>query len=705
MQITMVSRLGLAFRGKVLTRTGKELARLAVGTQRLLAGAERFFTRAELEITAAQRELAALQLHDLGLVPPSEPLSDRYYHLLQAAAEERGLTLTQPSELRAVAETVEKRRQTVAQAAMRQVSQLDSPTVDKLGLVNPAERKWLETISRAIVPLVTEIFDRQCWPDRPQEEYLARLDPRDAASRFHLIRIRTAVLPMLRPAFVPAGIREYKKYASSLPWFPAGPTYNGMWPADMTPEELDYLRKNHPNDHEVFRPYTMVERLSKEIKARIIKDGLLKNGKGQKVETIIRGLEGQEYRVVNICFHENYRPTLLKIAGHLRSSANIEVDGHALNPSFRNYLKTAAEAIEEGNFVKWLKADLEQKEGNLFFTLFPHEGYWADNIKFPFIMEIGIRDIKAGKVANDHLDIAKQLKERVGRMQRELGFNETQVTDPGGTSEDSTEFIWIYTAAGFIEAFPDGAPLGHDYPKVSYPGIRSHRNVVILDANLAVSQANMELVEKLFGPELARLYLPEITRDFAAWHEAQHSMIGNRPDTRMKDGRSLGETFGELWGFLAEPAADIGSLTAHNLLYKAGKRTENHYHGISLASVFRSVSRIYPKEVACSEDFIKEALHVAGTMLYLGFIFKEGNTIVRFTEDNILEIDFSRLTAAIEKLDQKLIEFGLTGNPETFKTFYRECVETIPDEFIERAQAITDPLRRMHLVKRPGNPT
>ncbi|OGB87242.1 hypothetical protein A3J44_02705 [candidate division WOR-1 bacterium RIFCSPHIGHO2_02_FULL_45_12] len=215
----------------------------------------------------------------------------------------------------------------------------------------------------------------------------------------------------------------------------------------------------------------------------------------------------------------------------------------------------------------------------------------------------------------------------------------------------------------------------------------------------------MELVEKLFGPELARLYLPEITRDFAAWHEAQHSMIGNRPDTRMKDGRSLGETFGELWGFLAEPAADIGSLTAHNLLYKAGKRTENHYHGISLASVFRSVSRIYPKEVACSEDFIKEALHVAGTMLYLGFIFKEGNTIVRFTEDNILEIDFSRLTAAIEKLDQKLIEFGLTGNPETFKTFYRECVETIPDEFIERAQAITDPLRRMHLVKRPGNPT
>src|SRR3989338_4975065 len=177
MQITMVSRLGLAFRGKVLTRTGKELARLAVGTQRLLAGAERFFTRAELEITAAQRELAALQLHDLGLVPPSEPLSDRYYHLLQAAAEERGLTLTQPSELRAVAETVEKRRQTVAQAAMRQVSQLDSPTVDKLGLVNPAERKWLETISRAIVPLVTEIFDRQCWPGRPQETKIDRTSP------------------------------------------------------------------------------------------------------------------------------------------------------------------------------------------------------------------------------------------------------------------------------------------------------------------------------------------------------------------------------------------------------------------------------------------------------------------------------------------------------------------------------------------------
>lgn len=196
--------------------------------------------------------------------------------------------------------------------------------------------------------------------------------------------------------------------------------------------------------------YTVVERAIPEEVERI--QTIVKmNRFNEPMEWIVEGFEGRKYKVINIAFHERFRPHFLRVAQVLRENAPIEIDGDTLDPSFKEYTLVMADAFENGQFEKLLAADMAQTSGNLFFTFFPHEGYWSDNTKFPWMMEIGIRDGAFKNEALIHAQAFQWLEEKTARIIQTTGLSYEPRLMNSEDQARSSEFLWVLRTGGSIQ--------------------------------------------------------------------------------------------------------------------------------------------------------------------------------------------------------------------------------------------------------------
>jgi hypothetical protein len=163
----------------------------------------------------------------------------------------------------------------------------------------------------------------------------------------------------------------------------------------------------------------------------------------------------------------------------------------------------------------------------------------------------------------------------------------------------------------------------------------------------------------------------------------------------------MGGVFGDDWALVAEPGADLGSLVAARLRKEEGQITEKDMQGIYISTLFRALTSLRPKEIALSDDFIKNAMHAVGSTLFIGALFKDGRQVISFNADGVLTVNFEELLTAVKELDEQLLSFGFNGSVEDFIAFYRENVQARPDDFIARVRALLAGMDRMYLLNRP----
>lgn len=618
--------------------------------------------------------LALTYVEDVDGGAPNTPEANRgEVEVAPAAWEKYGVHDARPrasakltADICRVRAEVERRRRVMTEAGFNlfPLQQSGTYTHDKLAQVNAAERQWVAGVKPAFYEAGMELYTIQALPERqPTVAWMrAHADP---ISRFQFERIRSAGVPTKAIPDFP----DSAAYASSVPWFPASPTFSMMWPVDFTKDELAYVNAHYPDGDPIRLPYTRVSRIT-PVEAERIRTSPLQS-EGVAVEWVREGKDGQLYRVVNMAFDEAMRPYFLKLAEALRANDGVTVAGTMLDPQWQAQVRTMADCFEKGDFVGLLKADLAQATGNLFMTLFPHEGYWADGIKFPMMGEIGVIDTELfNKVAGQGY-IFNWLGKKVEAAAHEAGLTDYHAPefDPSNLRRDAI-FIWTLVTTGFMRAYKRD-PGGHDYPKVPYPGISGHRSVSLLDTLESWTPLTKAAADMIFGPELGQLVSFDALARTTFLHEGTHG-AQIQQTVKTLNGKPFGEALGIYWGALVEPWADAGNLLAHYQLYKDGKISAEQYRAVAVTETAYSLVRLYPRADTLTDGMADDGPHIVGAGMLIGWLAGWGamtdkGALVEALVDRTLDAFFNELTA-----------YAAKGSLKEFKAFVKQCIESLP---------------------------
>lgn len=588
---------------------------------------------------------------------------------------------------------VEERRMAMVRAADAQMKIVESPTFDHLDSLNRAESAWLQLVSARLAFITDQLYTAQTSLESDALcEWMK--DHADPVSMRHFQRIRTDDLPILLEKFMPENIPEASLYASSIALFPDRPAYSAMYPHDFTAGELEFIEKKYPSTHPIRQPFTVIERATKD-NLHLDSEGNFQRGPGgQEIRWLVEGPDKQSYIVTHMRFHPRYEGFFLQFAYVLRRYADICVGGETLHPNFKDYVLTMARCLRSGDFVNLLKADLNQVEGNLFLTFFPHEGYWDDGIKFPWMFEVGIRDRIASEKFRERGYIFEKLEERAREIGSRVGASAPTHTIGMGDIEKMVQVVWVYKNGGFLRGFPHGIVAGHDYPKADYEGVEGHRVVIVRDSfssSAAQEQAARLAHEFLPAPD-ADMINVDVLLSNIIWHEGSHGVSGNKPDTALSQGGTLAQALGSLWGKLVEPQSDVAFVVANRIAFEDGKISKEEREAALRRQFLRLMTMTQKRERVLDREF--PAPHPAGATMTLGWLYQEGISIT-LDENEKFIVDWAQFEAGLARLWEKLTEFGFLGVPDDFFAFYQGCIRAIPDYVEARILAG----QRKHLAK------
>jgi len=578
-----------------------------------------------------------------------------------------------------IIDIIEIRRFRVAKATYDQLTVKKSESLDRMSQLNSAEKIWVERVSSRLVHESLTIYGKQAHHRFEIMDYWMRTKG-DLYSRTHYKRMRSLKFPKLdERSLEELKFPKQSEFASPMPWFPVPPSYSAMWPHDLSKDELEYINKTYDLEDPIRQTYTVVERVDSE-KAQGIRTNPMKNGIGEQVEWVRTGLYGRLYRVVNIVFHKRFRRHFMTMAMALRENADISFNDTALDPQFKAYTLTMADTFENGDFYSLLKADLEQTQGNLFMSAFPHEGYWKDGTKFPFMLEVAIRDARVTASVLQNADVFQWLETETAKEIQELGIDYSPRLMKPEDIQKSAALAWAVAYGGFMRAY-ERDPGGHDYPKRVYTGITGHRTALFLDALKSWVPIMNAIGKQIINPEDAQYISFDGLVDFATWHEGSHG-TGNRETTPTKSGRTMSEVLGGLWGLQAETYADAGAFVILDRLYRTGRISERKYREGVMSGIAMEFKRAWPKKQALHAAYQEGDPHGVGSNLMLGWLYED--KVLELKDDGQMYVDWKRLEPSVNALRSKLIEFASTDNLDDFKAWCNGRIKAIPDNLEER---------------------
>ncbi|MBF0107296.1 MAG: hypothetical protein HQM16_18450 [Deltaproteobacteria bacterium] len=604
---------------------------------------------------------------------------------------------------------IENRRQLVNWAVRVSTKIFRTPSFDRdiISIPNKAERSWLESVANDLQECAQRIFGRQSHHDyQALSSWIYANQRQDPHSFFHFDRTRRVETPRLRescrqivgtevkahPDIYGSSVLPPDEYANLFPWFPPPPAYHGMFPKNMSATDLEYIMNTYDAYHPIRLPWTIVEDVSADEVLRACSGDsdqntiafLHCNHGNTPVAWFVQGNK-KWYKVTNMVYHPAFADEFARVQKTLADSLKLlqnGVDGDYLHPSFVKYINIFAEALANGDFETVLRADIEQTGGNLFFTFFPHEGYWPDGIKYPLMFEIGIKQPPQHDSA--HLDTAtfRAIEKIITETAQSVGVEYYKENGVENADKEAV-LIWLYRSGGYLRATA-GEPLGHDYPKRSYSGVNKHRTVIMLDAAKASHGFTNDLYHTLIDPSQTPHVHIEDVIDFAIWHERIHA-TGARPETITSSGRQMISVYGHFWGLLVETLADVGSMLSAKIRHDMGfmsTEDSNRFIRLAITAQFRRLTEKKTVTGPLFED--SEAGSVVASSLILGWLIKN-NAVTVMPDNKTIQINEALTSTVTSELFRILTRFSFVDDPDGFKQFSLNCIGYIPDEFEQNA--------------------
>lgn len=540
-------------------------------------------------------------------------------------------------QIRRVLEEVETRRLAVVQESALHHRRV--PYRAPLEYLRPVERQAVQLMHDEVKPALNRIEARQQDPRADQQgAWLSRhgdFYSRQLWQRFHHDQ--------------GAGAQNFDPALSLLPFFPDQPPINGMLDPALTLEQFRARTASLPADAEELRPTTALD---------------------------------ANFEPIPLPVHPDFRYDHLKLARALEKVANLEVEGESLPVALSSQLKHWARFFRTGRAEDEKAAvqstiDAGEADGGLRIHLGPSESYWPDNTKFPYLLQVGVRD--------------PELTARLKEWQHTFPALEQSLSDvphyeprPLNTRGGFADPMYQAVTGGFIETFFGREPRGSNFPNYNY-GTEGSNRFINLETLPPIVDHVQTVASRLLDEQLSQARLDRFLGDvalFATGHESGH-LIGPQRDHITPSGERMGAVFGEHWGSADEPKADLTSLEMVAMRYRAGEISRQELESVYRASLGFMLT-LYPGKAPFQEG--KAHNHAFGYMIETGYYFQAG--ALSLNGDRI-RVDYDKMQTASHDLWKQLIALQAAGDREGFLALSQACVAAIPDpadQAIVRAQ-------------------
>jgi len=331
------------------------------------------------------------------------------------------------------------------------------------------QRRWVKNVTDRLYNGVQAIYGFQMQPNADLVlEWVMNSEYSNDLLMYHYGRTRGGRIPLKETNnFVANGFAK-----NILPWAPTSLRTN-MWPEDLTDEELIMLKETFTNESDpLWKEWTRIVRTS-----RVERNPFTSiSGEKVQVEWFMQAPNGQSLKCMNMAWDGKMRPYFRDVAETLLESTEIEQ-----NPLFVNRLRDMAKYIEEGDFDKLNKLNLQSSspvrpggQTDPWFQIGLHGNEKVDE-KSPIYMILGFIDRKIVFEPSP-----SDLKEMVSLSE---GFE--HFIDACDSLEESVVPIWLLRTAGYFRAV---------YPEpITYRG--ESRTLLFLD----VIKSRISRVWKLFS--------------------------------------------------------------------------------------------------------------------------------------------------------------------------------------------------------------
>ncbi len=489
-----------------------------------------------------------------------------------------------------------------------------------LELLSQPERQALERLTYEVKPLLDKIEARQHDPRSDEQKgWMSRHGDFYSKQCFERTHRDEGVGP--------PGENEL---CSLMPFFPDRPPVNGMVDKTITLEEIQEL-----SDPEALRPTTLLKR----------------DETGAIVSTPMP---------VDPAFREDHRA----LAGALDRVAELDVEPalKAQCTAWANFFRTGT--AEDERIAVQTTIDAGDAPGLLRLHIGPSESYWPDNMKFPYELQVGIRDPKM-------MTDLKDWQANFPTMEQSLAdiphYHPRPLDLRGGFSDP----MWNVTTGGFCQTFAAREPRGTNFPNYPYGTTGSNR-FIPLDAYPPILAHSRSVLERLMN-----VPLPAPETDLwnevllATGHESGH-LLGPQRDHVTPSGQHMGTVFADHWGSADEPKADLTALEMISRGHTRGHISDQEKRDLYVANL-QYMMTLYPGKAGLEN--LRD--HRFGFVLQTGWFFQQG--ALRLEGDK-LGMDLAKMESAAHSLWRQIIEFQANGDREGFLALSRAAAASIPDE-------------------------
>lgn len=495
--------------------------------------------------------------------------------------------------------------------------------------LKPVEQAAVKILYQRVKPLIDGIEARQHTPQaEAQATWMQKhgtSQAKELFTRFHRDQM--------------AGPLYYDERASLLPVFPEVEPINGMIDRSISLDEFRAKAAEWPADSEEMRPTTVLTKENGVIRAHAL---------------------AQDPR---------FRADHLKLAQCMTDLANLQVDGQKLDErqvqqftAWATYFRSGS-AEDEARAVQ-ASIDAGESKSLLRVHLGPSESYWADNVKFPYDIQVGVRD---QAIQTEMQGSVQQFLELEQSLNDIPNYQSRPVKTRGGFADPIQQ---IFTG-GFVESFYAREVKGVNFPNYPYAGVEGSNRFMLLEAMAPVAGHAREIAGRLLDKVPDKL--EETENMYCAYHESGH-LLGPQRSHVTPSGVPMGLVFGSDWGSAEEPKADLTVIEMIARRAQDGTLTqaEKRSHLEAATNILLS---FYPGKKLFEEG--KATEHYYGYLLQVGYLLQQG--AIQPQENGRLHIDPERVQSASHDLYRKLITFQSLGQRDEFLAFGNSVIQSIPD--------------------------
>lgn len=485
--------------------------------------------------------------------------------------------------------------------------------------LRPVEQRAVEHLATKVKPLISTLEALQNDPHaREQKQWVEQhgdFFSRTLFQRYHRDQV--------------AGPLARDSKASLFPFFPEKPEINGLIASDITLQDFRTLSSELGPHAEELRPTT----------------ALYRDNQGEIVATPWSKTP-------------EVRGEHTRLSKELDKIANLELDGEKLDPlvqsqmrAWANFFRTGTAEAEKAA----VQATIDAGESNskLRIHMGPSESYWADNTKFPYLLQVGVRDSELQEELTQWKPAFKPVENSLSDIPY---YQPRELSLRGGFAEP----IYQAVTGGFVETYYAREPRGNNFPNYNY-GTEGSNRFILMESLPPLSSKAVEVLNDLVvgGCKAGNEAFNKDVVLFATGHESGH-LIGPQRDHKTPNGSSMGAAFGGKWAYCEEPKADLTSLEMMRHRYRSGEISKDERDRFLDVSLGLMLTMSAPKEQVLAGQ---APPHYAGYTLELGYYFQSGALRM---EDGKIAVDRDKFAESSHDLWKTLIRFQAAGEVEKF---------------------------------------